>query len=130
MRPEFAALAIFLPVTMLAVFAFTSVATWADARRREREAFYRSETIKKVAESTGGGASAALEIMREQERSERRRHREGLKLGGLITAAVGIGLMIFLRAVERVEPVYLAGLIPLLVGGALLGYVFLSAGRE
>jgi hypothetical protein len=65
-----------------------------------------------------------------RERSERRRHREGLKLGGLSTAAVGIGLMIFLRAVQREEPVYLVRLIPLLVGGALLAYVLLFAGRE
>jgi len=60
-----ALMAIFLPVTMIAVFAFTSVASWAEARRKEREAFYRSETLKKIAESSGAGGPAALEMLRE-----------------------------------------------------------------
>jgi hypothetical protein len=129
MEPQFAAVAIFLPVLMLSLFTFLSVASWADAHRREREAFYRGETIKKVADSSGPGATAAIEILREEERAEDRRRREGQKLGGFITLAVGAGLMIFLRAIDSREAAYLAGLIPIFVGVALLGYVFLSAER-
>ncbi len=121
---------IFLPVLMLSVFAFVSVASWADARRRERQAFYRSETIKKIAESSGPGAAAALEAFRDLERLEFRRRAEGQKLGGLVSASVGIGLMIFLRAVDQREPAYLVGIIPILVGLALLCYAYLMVGRD
>ena len=44
-----------------------------------------------------------------------------------IAAAVGIALMVML---DRKEPAYLAGLIPLLVGAALLAYSYLLAPRE
>ncbi len=50
-----------------------------------------------------------------------------MKLGGLITAVVGIGVMGFLHALVHDEPVYLAGLIPLLIGLALLLYTFVLA---
>ena len=115
---------------MLSSFAFVSIASWADARRRERQTFYRSEAIKKVTEASGEGAAAALEIVRQEERVERRKRHEGQKLGGLISSAVGIGLMIFLHGVERQEPVYLVGFIPVLVGVALLTYVVLTPARD
>ena len=125
-----AAVAIFLPVLMVSVFAFTSIATWSDARRREREAFYRSETLKKIADSTGPGGTAALELLREQDRNAQRRRREDQRLGGLATTAAGVGLLIFLRAIVPHEPVYLVGLIPLLVGVALLAHTFLFAPKD
>jgi ferric-dicitrate binding protein FerR (iron transport regulator) len=103
------------------------VASWSEARRKEREAYYKSETLKKIAESSGEGAKSALELMREQEKNSVKRRLEGMKIGGLVTAAIGIGVMIFLRGVEREEPVYLAGLIPLLIGVALLLYPLMLA---
>jgi hypothetical protein len=130
MGPSFAVVGIFLPVLMLSVFGFISIASWADARRRERQAFYRSEMIKKIAESPGAGAAAALEALRDNERLEFRRRVEGQKLGGLVSVSVGIGLMIFLRAVDQREPAYLIGIIPILVGLALLCYVYLIAGKD
>ena len=45
-----------------------------------------------------------------------------MKLGGLITVAVGTALMIFLRSLVPAEPIYLQGLIPFLVGVVLLAY--------
>jgi ferric-dicitrate binding protein FerR (iron transport regulator) len=107
-----------------------AVASWSDSRRKERETYYKSETLKKIAESSGEGAKAAIELMREQEKSAVKRRREGMKLGGLITAVVGIGVMVLLHALEHDEPVYLAGLIPLLIGLALLAYTFLLAPKE
>lgn len=120
-----AVLAVFLPVTMIAAFAFTSVASWADARRREREAFYRSETLKRIAESSSGGAEAALAVIREQDRIAHRQRADGQRLGGMLCIAVAAGLMIFLWATAA-RPVYLVGLIPGLVGVALLAHVAMS----
>ncbi|MGB9236558.1 MAG: hypothetical protein WCC04_19290 [Terriglobales bacterium] len=125
--------AIAIPVVgSIALFSFLAVASWSDARRKERETYYRSETLKKIAESSGEGARSALELMREQEKNAARRRLEGMKLGGLITTAVGIGLMVFLHGVadHGDGPVYLVGLIPLLIGVALLIYPFFLAPKE
>jgi hypothetical protein len=123
--------AVAIPVVgSIALFSFLAVASWSDARRKERETYYKSETLKKIAESSGEGAKAAIELMREQEKSTEKRRLEGMKLGGLITAVVGIGVMVLLRGLEHDEPVYLAGLIPLLIGLALLIYAFLLAPKE
>ena len=57
---------------------------------------------------------------------------EGMKLGGLITAASGIGIMIFFRAMEdpNAKAVFLVGAIPLLIGLALMAYAYLLAPKE
>jgi hypothetical protein len=117
-------------VGSIALFSFLAVAAWSDARRRERETYYKSETLKKIAESSGEGAKAAVELIREQEKYVVRRRREGMKLGGLITAVVGVGVMALLRGLVTDAPVYLAGLIPLLIGLAMLAYTFLLAPKE
>ena len=117
-------------VGSIALFSFLSVAVWSDARRKEREEYYRNETLKKIAESSGEGARAAIELLREQNNVVTKRRMEGMKLGGLITAVVGIGVMVLLHGLVRDEPVYLSGVIPLLIGLALLVYTFLLAPRE
>ena len=117
-------------VGSIALFSFLTVNGWADARRKEREAYYRGETLKKIAESSGEAAKSALEMLREQEIFAARRRIEGLKLGGLITTAVGVGVMVLLSGLRVAEPVYLTGVIPLLVGLALLVYAFLLAPKE
>jgi hypothetical protein len=116
-------------VATICVFTFISVAAWADARRREREAYYKSETLKKIAETQGGGGQAALEYLREEDRIAQRRAQEGRKLGGLITIAVGGGLMIMLGAIlDRSDRgVIFVGAIPFLIGVALLVYSYVLA---
>jgi hypothetical protein len=117
-------------VGSIALFSFLGVASWSEARRKEREAYYTSETLKKIAESSGEGASSAMELLRERQKNVVKNRLEGVKLGGLVTAAVGIGVMALLRGLVHDEPVYLVGLIPLLIGLALLVYAFLLAPKE
>ena len=121
--------AMIIPVIgSIGLFTFLSVAVWSDARRKEREAYYTTEALKKVAEGSGEGAKSALELMREQHHNAMMRKQEGMKLGGLITTAVGVGTMILLRGIANEDgPVYLAGLIPLLVGLVLAIYGFVLA---
>ena len=95
------------------------MSVWATERRREREAYYRSEVLKKIAEAQSSGAASALEFLHQDQK--------GTKLGGLIAAAVGIALTPFLMAVVPQRPVYLAGLIPVFVGFALLIYSYMLA---
>ena len=69
-------------------------------------------------------AQSIVHFVREQERSAKRGQRDGLMLASLITSAAGIGLAVFLWMIETERPVYLVGLIPLLVGVALaIGYL-------
>jgi len=121
---------LFLSVASVAVFSFVSVAVWSAERRREREAYYRSETIRKIAEMQASGGSSAVDFLREEELNAVRRLKEGLKLGGLITAAMGIALMIFIAAVDHNGRAYLVGLIPLFIGVAILSYTYLLAPRQ
>jgi hypothetical protein len=124
--------AMLIPIVgSIALFSFLAVTTWSEARRKEREAYYRAETLKKIAESSGEAARSTLELMREQEKNAVRRRLEGLKIGGLVTTAVGIGVMALLHGIANEDgPVYLAGLIPFLIGLALLAYPFLLAPKE
>lgn len=121
---------VFLSISSLALFGFLMVASWTDARRREREAYYKAETMRKLTEMQGPGAANVIEILREEERMAVRRRRDSTRLGGLVTAAVGLGLGIFLRGIEREDPVYLVALIPLLIGVALLLYSWKLSPRE
>jgi len=125
-------LAVFLSVGAAALFTFIAVVAWSDARRAERETYYKSEVLKKVAESQAPGAAAAMDYLRAQESAASRQRHDGLKLGGLMSAAVGAGLMIVLKALvpPSAPPVFMVGLIPLLVGLVLLGYAYAASPRQ
>jgi hypothetical protein len=119
----------FLSVGAVCLFVvFIPLVSWIDSRRREREAFYKADTIRRLAEASGEGAKAALELMREEERQKRVKMLEGLKIGGLINIGVGVGLGIMLFSlVGTHDSPYLVGLIPGLIGVAMLVYVYLLA---
>jgi len=118
----------FLSVGAVALFVvFIPTATYFENRRKEQEAFYKAETMRRITESSNEGAKAAVELMREQTRREQIKKREGMKIGGLTNLAVGVALMIFLRALIKDQAVYLCGLIPALIGVALLTYALFLA---
>jgi hypothetical protein len=58
-----------------------------------------------------------------------RRRAQGLMVGGIVTLAVGIGLMAFLNFIEENENVWAVGIIPAAVGIALLLSAFLVRPR-
>ncbi len=111
----------------IAGIAFITIAVWLGEKRKEKTVFYRSEVLKKIAESEGEAAQKALEMMRQQDIEANIRRREGIKLGGLITFAAGIGISIFLVFMLPNQPVWMAGLIVLFVGAVLAGYGFFFA---
>lgn len=110
---------VFLAVAAVALFSMISIASWSGARQKEREAYYKNDMLKKLAESQGAGANSALELLREEDRIVTARTKWGLQIGGLVTGAVGLGVMIFLAVLLGGNGVWLCGLIPLLVGVAL-----------
>jgi hypothetical protein len=113
-------------VAIVSVFTFVSFAVWFGTRQKEREAFYKSETLRRITESSGEGAKAAIELLKEEERMKRVKAREGMKVGGLVNIGLGLGLTIFLWALVSPQ-VALVGLIPGFIGVALLIYVLLLA---
>ncbi len=116
------------PIAIIAVvFTFTGVVHWVDSQRKEREAYYKTETLRRITEASGEGAKAALELMHQDERLKRIKAREGIKIGGLVNIGVGVGLLIFLHALMPGNGVYLCGMIPGLIGVGFLVYVFFLA---
>ncbi|HSS50047.1 MAG TPA: hypothetical protein VLX28_14010 [Thermoanaerobaculia bacterium] len=122
-------LAIFLVATMVSVFSFVSITAFLDQRRKEREAFYRTELFKKLAESPADQAQRVLDLMREKDAAAEQRRREGTKLGGMIVTAVGLGLMAMLKLLAPHDMAWPVGLIPLLIGVVLLFHAYVMAPR-
>lgn len=123
---------VFLSIGAVSLFViFIPTVTWIDKQHKERIAFYKAETIRRITEASGEGAKAAIELMREESRMERIKKYEGLKLGGLICIGVGAAMVIFMRVMVGSDPdtPYLVGLIPGFVGVALLVYVYALAGH-
>ena len=116
-------------VAIISVFTMIVFAIRYGAQQKDREAFYRAESLRRITESSGEGAKAAIDLLKEEERLRRIKSREGMKLGGLICLAVGVATVIFLWAMTKTDPgaPYLVGLVPAFVGVALLIYVFFMA---
>ena len=114
---EKAALFLFLAATVVAVFAFLSVAVWVSAPSRERWQRDKLALLKTLAEQPGENAVRVLEMLREQDRIKEERRlaeeRKGYLMGGLITIPVGLVL---------VKVIGIFGYIPLAVGVVLLGF--------
>lgn len=125
MGPQF----FFLSVAVTASLSFVAVMVWLGQRNRERKEYYRTETMKKIAES--GSAAAALEYARELDRMARARSRDAMRLGGLISMAAGLGLIAFLAgAGPEGQRAHLVGLIPFLVGLVLFAFAQFAVRRE
>ncbi len=119
-----------LSVLILAVFSFLSVAVWSDNRRREREAYYRAEALKRIVEGSAG--AVAVDCLREQERIEARQRRERLRIGGLVTTAASLPFTVFVyvATMPNRPGAWTLGLIPLCAGLALLAYGYFLFPRE
>jgi hypothetical protein len=130
-RPE-TMVFVFLAVASIALYSYLSIRAYVNGRRKEREAYYKNETVRRLTESQGAGADAAIALLREEDRLQSRHRLEGTKLGGLITTAVGLGLMIFLGiANDDSHLIGVAiGVVPLMVGLALLIYAYRLAPKE
>jgi hypothetical protein len=122
-------IAILIPiVAIVSGLTFAAVVHWLDSQRKEREAYYRAETLRRITEASGEGAKAAIELMHDNELLKRVKAREGLKISGLINVGVGVGVMIFLHELLQGTAIYLCGLIPGLIGVGFLVYVYFLAG--
>jgi hypothetical protein len=118
---------LFLSVGAVALFGvFLPFTTWLESRRKEREAFYKAETLRRVSESSADSGKASIEFLREQNRLAQFKTLEGLKIGGLVMTGIGIGVVVLLWVLAG-PAVSACGLVPLLIGVAMLAYVYLLA---
>ena len=115
-------------VGAIALFGFLSVASWADARRKEREAFFRHELLKKVAESPGG--QQVVELLRQEEANRIERQRQGIQLAGWVTLGAGIGVGVLMWQFIRIAGLWAVGAVPTLVGAALVLHAILTRRRR
>ena len=107
-------------VTSTAFLTFLSFVIWFEGRQKEREAHYRDEMARKIAEAED--SRPILEYVRANEQTDAQRVKLKVSIGGLVTSAVGAALMIFLYMLVPTSAVYLIGLFPLFVGIVLLSY--------
>ena len=116
-------------VGTVAVFTFLIFSVRYSSQRKDREAFYKAESLRRITESSGEGAKAAIELLKEEERLNRIKAREGMKIGGLVCVGVGAALVIFMWGLTKTDPEapVFVGLIPAFVGVALLVYVYFLA---
>ena len=121
-------------VAIICVFTFVSIDTWSKNRLKEREEYYKNETYQKMLDGSSESVEAVRQMIREEERREelqqRRSQKQGLLMGGVITAVVGLGVGIFLYSLVPDEPVFLVGLIPLLIGLVLTVFGVLMSAPE
>lgn len=118
----------FLAIGAIALFGvFLPINSWVEERRREREAYYKAETLRRIAESTSEGAKAAIDLIHEQDRQARQLRMERTKRSGVTNLFLGIALVFFLYTVPGGRVAYLCGLLPAAIGLAKLIYAFFLA---
>ena len=109
----------------VAFFSWATVVGWAIQRRKERVAYYQQETERRLIDKGTMTADQVLRLRREDQRVQWLRRREGLRLGGLITAAAGIGILICLQFIDTGDtPAAAIACIPLTIGLVLLLYAY------
>jgi len=123
---------VFLIIASISFFSYLSIMAFVNGRRKERDAYYRNETVRRLTDSQGAGAAAVIEVIREEDRLQIRRRVESIKLGGLVTVAIGLGLIVFFFFVDHDtrEIGVSLGSVPLLVGASLLLYAYALAPKH
>jgi hypothetical protein len=114
-------------VGSIALFTFLAVATHAEERRKEREAYYRYEFQKKMLEA-GTTPEQIGALFAAQDAQQFVRERESKKLGGLVTMGIGFGILLGLQFVG--DRVWMVGWIPIAIGAAITLYAFLLSPRR
>ena len=118
---------LFLSASAVSLFSFLAVASWSDARRRERESYYRYEMVKRGAESQGSSMDSALQLMAAQD-LELLREKEGIEMGhsqsalrvnGLVVGALGLAPLAALPWLSYNATALVFGLLLAFVGVAL-----------
>jgi len=120
-RPDFALLMLlFIPVVgTIGLFTWLAVLGWSRERRREREAFYRHETARKMIEAGRLDHAQFEAFLAEEGARPGAARRISLAIAGVVLFLSGVGLRLFLEELPDGPPASLAW-IPLFIGAGLL----------
>lgn len=132
--PNIAPIFFFLAAAAVGAFAFCSVVVWVTVPAKERQARDRLSLYKTLAENPNENARLVLEALRQEDeqRLERkaRESRGGLLLAGMILVGVGVGLAVMVTTLAEERSGWAVGLIPFLIGCALLASAFVGNRKE
>ncbi len=119
-----------IPVaSIIAVFTFLSVASWAQQRRRERESYYSFEFRKNLVEAGKMDASDVRELIHYEQQTQMYKSRQSSIVGGFVLLGVGAGMLLGLRWITEAD-LWMVGFIPLCIGVALTIYALFVAPRD
>ncbi|MFI5183951.1 MAG: hypothetical protein ACHQNV_06115 [Vicinamibacteria bacterium] len=129
-----AALFLFLAASVIAVFAFVSIAVWVTTHAEERKARDRFALLKTLAEHPGESATRVLEMLRDQEERQAekkdREERRGFLAGGVVCMATGIGIAVMIATLSPKEGAWTVGLMISLIGAALVPFGLFRSPRS
>ena len=111
---------------LLVIFAWMSVTHWITARAAERKMRERYALLKHLSERPAESVQLVLEQLHQDDARELEREREkaavawrGQNMGAAIVLAIGVLLTLFLYFIAPNKPIWLIGLMPVLVGVVL-----------
>jgi hypothetical protein len=117
---------VFVAASVMAVFAFLSVAVWVTSRAGERKARDKFALLKALAEQPSESATRVVELLREQEARQAdrkdREERRGFLAGGVVCIATGIGIAVMIATLSPKEGAWTVGLMIALIGAALVPF--------
>lgn len=112
---------------LLLVFAWTSVTYWISARAAERRMRERYALLKHLSERPAESVQLVLDQLRQDDAHEAERLRakalvlrRGKLEGSFVLLAVGAALALFLYYLVPDKPLWMIGLMPLLIGVVLV----------
>lgn len=126
----------FSATVLVALFTWMSVAKWISARAADRRMRERYALFKHLSEQTAGGAQLVLDRLREDDAREDERARASTHLarrskleGAGVLMAAGAGVATFLYYLGPDKPVWLIGVIPLIIGAVLAAFAIVELSR-
>lgn len=108
---------------LIVLFTWISVTHWINARAAERRTRERYALFKHLSERPAESVQLVLEQLHQDDARELEREREkaavvwrGQNMGAAVTLAIGILLTLFLYYIAPNKPLWLIGLMPVMVG--------------
>ena len=111
---------------LLVLFTWISVTQWITAKAAERKMRERYALFKHLSERPAESVQLVLEQLHQDDARELEREREkaavawrGQNMGAAVVLAIGVLLTLFLYFIAPNKPVWLIGLMPVMVGVVL-----------
>lgn len=118
---------LFLAATVVASLTFVTVIVWAEARRKERQEFYRFEFRKRLVEAGKMDAASFASLVRYEHELVMRQSREKVLVAAFVIGGIGVGTCIGLQFVGN--SIWMVGLIPVSLGLSMLVYGLFFAAK-